>query len=344
MTTSDRDLLDWSPEAVVFDCDGTLMDSERHWQEARSRAFREHGLQPPPGFAEQALGLHYEDCGRLMAQAVHKPDLAEDLTAALLDHFLALVTGEPVTMPGAVRLVRLLSGRLPLAVASNCPRVVVEGSLERAGLLAHFQCLVVPDTGDCVRPKPYPDVYAVAARLCGVPRTGRWRWRTPWPVWKRPVGQACGSWASVLGHRATVPPGPTRGYRHWTLPNCWPGPTRSAACGGHDSFDSPPRSGNWRLMTPAASSACTTGPAGTRTPQRRPGPAAPDRPWLRNHAERVPHPGRRRGHRQPCRRECRLDRRRTVKTQARTPSAQAIRRAPHRDIVTCASSLCLTES
>ncbi|MBQ0885487.1 HAD family phosphatase [Streptomyces sp. RM72] len=169
MTTTDHDLLDWSPEAVVFDCDGTLMDSERHWQEARSRAFREHGLQPPPGFAERALGLHYEDCGRLMAQSVHKPELTEDLTAALLDHFLALVTEEPVTMPGAVRLVRLLSGRLPLAVASNCPRVVVEGSLERAGLLAHFQHLVVPDTGDRVRPKPHPDVYAVAARLCGVP-------------------------------------------------------------------------------------------------------------------------------------------------------------------------------
>ncbi|MFF7859429.1 HAD-IA family hydrolase [Streptomyces sp. NPDC007904] len=169
MTTSDRALLDPSLEAVVFDCDGTLMDSERHWQEARSRAFREHGLQPPPGFAEQALGLHYEDCGRLMAQSVHKPELTEDLTAALLDHFLALVTDEPVTMPGAVRLVQLLSGRLPLAVASNCPRVVVEGSLERAGLLAHFQHLVVPDTGDRVRPKPHPDVYTVAARLCGVP-------------------------------------------------------------------------------------------------------------------------------------------------------------------------------
>ncbi|MEV7218354.1 HAD family phosphatase [Streptomyces sp. NPDC093681] len=169
MTTLDHALLDWSLEAVVFDCDGTLMDSERHWQEARGRAFREHGLQPPPGFAEQALGLHYEDCGRLMAQSVHKPELAEDLTAALLDHFLALVTEEPVTMPGAVRLVRLLSGRLPLAVASNCPRVVVEGSLERAGLLAYFRHLVVPDTGDRVRPKPHPDVYAVAARLCGVP-------------------------------------------------------------------------------------------------------------------------------------------------------------------------------
>lgn len=168
MTTTPHGLLAWSLEAVVFDCDGTLMDSERHWQEARSRAFREYGLQPPPGFAVQATGLHYEDCGRLMARTVHKPELAEDLTAALLDHFLALVTDDPVTMPGAVQLVRLLSGRLPLAVASNCPRVVVEGSLERAGLRAHFQHIVVPDTGDGVRPKPHPDTYAVAARLCGV--------------------------------------------------------------------------------------------------------------------------------------------------------------------------------
>ncbi|MEU2554581.1 HAD family phosphatase [Streptomyces sp. NPDC013313] len=168
MPTMANDLLDWSPQAVVFDCDGTLMDSERHWQEARNRAFREHGLQPPPGFADQATGLHYEDCGRLMAQSVHKPELAQDLTNALLDHFLELVTDDPVTMPGAAQLVRLLSVRLPLAVASNCPRVVVEGSLQRAGLLQHFQHIVVPDPGDRVRPKPHPDVYDVAARLCGV--------------------------------------------------------------------------------------------------------------------------------------------------------------------------------
>jgi HAD superfamily hydrolase (TIGR01509 family) len=168
MTSTAFDLLDWSPEAVVFDCDGTLMDSERHWQEARNQAFHEYGLQPPPGFAEQAMGLHYEDCGRLMAHAVHKAELAKDLTAALLDHFLALITDAPVTMPGAAPLVRLLSARLPLAVASNCPRVVVEGSLERAGLLRHFQHIVVPDSGDGLRPKPHPDIYDLAARLCGV--------------------------------------------------------------------------------------------------------------------------------------------------------------------------------
>ncbi|MFJ9924838.1 MULTISPECIES: HAD family hydrolase [Streptomyces] len=169
MTTTAQ-LLDWSPRAVVFDCDGTLMDSERHWQEARNLAFREFGLQPPPGFAEQAKGVHYADCGRLMAESVHKPELTDGLTAALLDHFLELVTDDPVTMPGAAHLVRLLAGRMPLAVASNCPMVVVEGSLERAGLRGYFQHIVVPDTGDAeVRPKPWPDVYDLAARLCGVP-------------------------------------------------------------------------------------------------------------------------------------------------------------------------------
>ncbi|WP_053709212.1 HAD family hydrolase [Streptomyces sp. NRRL B-3648] len=168
MTTTAQDLFDWSPQAVVFDCDGTLMDSERHWQEARNQAFREYGLQAPPGFPEQAAGLHYEDCGRLMARSVHKPELAEALTGALLDHFVALVAEDPVTMPGAVQLVRLLAARLPLAVASNCPRVVVEGSLQRAGLRPYFRHIVVPDSGDGVRPKPHPDVYALAARLCGV--------------------------------------------------------------------------------------------------------------------------------------------------------------------------------
>ncbi|MCK8678520.1 MULTISPECIES: HAD family phosphatase [Streptomyces] len=184
MTTQAHPLLGWSPEAVVLDCDGTLMDSERHWQDARNRAFREFGLTSPPGFADRAKGVHYADCGRLMAEETHKPDLADDLARSLLEHFLRLVADNPATMPGAVEFVRLLAGRLPLAVASNCPLEVVEESLGRAGLLRHFAHVVVPtqapgsspsqavpDGSDAavpgaVRPKPWPDVYAMAARLC----------------------------------------------------------------------------------------------------------------------------------------------------------------------------------
>ncbi|OWA01372.1 hydrolase [Streptomyces sp. CS159] len=187
MAPISRTLADWSPEAIVFDCDGTLMDTERHWQDARTRAFREFGLPTPPGFAERAKGVHYLDCGRLMAQETNKPDLAADLSAALLRHFLSLVAEDPLTMPGAPEFVRLCSRRLPLAVASNCPLEVVDESLLRAGLRRYFRHVVVPTVqpehsrgpspaaeGEdgaepAVRPKPWPDVYSTAARLCGVP-------------------------------------------------------------------------------------------------------------------------------------------------------------------------------
>lgn len=159
-------LLSWTPEAAVLDCDGTLLDSERHWHEARLLALRDLGLRPAPGFAERALGLHYADCGRLMAEDAGKPELAAQLTEALLARFTELASADPVLMPGAAAFVRLLAQRLPLAVASNCPREVVETSLERAGLLRHFQHVVVP--GADLRPKPSPDVYRTGASLLGV--------------------------------------------------------------------------------------------------------------------------------------------------------------------------------
>ncbi|WP_406467484.1 HAD family phosphatase [Streptomyces hirsutus] len=160
-------ILSWSPAAIVFDCDGTLMDTEQHWQEARNITFRTFGLKPPAGFADRAKGMHYTECGALMAEETGKPDLVEGLTGTLLDTFTALVDRDPVTMPGAASLVRRAARHLPLAVASNCPREVVESCLDRAGLLGCFGHVVVAEEG--VRPKPQPDVYRVAARLCGVP-------------------------------------------------------------------------------------------------------------------------------------------------------------------------------
>ncbi|MEU1127003.1 HAD family phosphatase [Streptomyces sp. NPDC005899] len=160
-------ILSWSPSAIVFDCDGTLMDTERHWQEARNVTFRVFGLKPPAGFADRSKGVHYTECGALMAQETGKPDLADDLADTLLSSFTALVDQDPVTMPGAAALVRLAARSRPLAVASNCPRTTVESCLDRAGLLGCFDHVVV--AGEDIRPKPEPDVYSAAARLCGVP-------------------------------------------------------------------------------------------------------------------------------------------------------------------------------
>ncbi|GAA2321817.1 HAD family phosphatase [Streptomyces violaceusniger] len=157
--------LGWTPAAIVFDCDGTLMDSERHWEEAREVVLRSHGTAPDEEFARRTKGLHYTECGRMLAEFAGRPELADEMTGQLLDAFRRLVADDPVTMPGAPQLVAKAAVFAPLAVASNCPRDVVEDGLAKAGLLRYFGHVLVPE-GD-VRPKPYPDVYLEAARLCG---------------------------------------------------------------------------------------------------------------------------------------------------------------------------------
>ncbi|MER7411272.1 HAD family hydrolase [Streptomyces cacaoi] len=159
-------ILSWTPAAVVFDCDGTLMDTERHWQDARSLVLEEFGLAAGPGFAERAKGMHYTECARLMADEAGRPDLTAEMTERLLAHFTQLVSEDPVTMPGAVELVHGVERFAPLTVASNCPFEIVESCLRTADLLDCFEHIVVP--GDGVRPKPHPDPYLTAARLCGV--------------------------------------------------------------------------------------------------------------------------------------------------------------------------------
>ncbi|MFJ6214719.1 HAD family hydrolase [Streptomyces sp. NPDC092296] len=160
-------ILAWTPAAIVFDCDGTLMDSESHWVEARELVLHSYGVAPDAEFAARARGVHYTECGRLMAEAADQPQLAEEMTEQLLECFRKLVAENPVTMPGAPELVRSVARFAPLAVASNCPRDVVESSLTQAGLLELIAYVVVPDEAADLLPKPYPDVYLAAARLCG---------------------------------------------------------------------------------------------------------------------------------------------------------------------------------
>ncbi|WP_078843502.1 HAD family phosphatase [Streptomyces albus] len=162
--TADR-ILTWTPTAVVFDCDGTLMDTERHWQEARRQVLREYGVTPGAEFAERAKGIHYTDCGRLLAETAGRPELTGKMTEELLENFRSLVAEDPVTAPGAVEMVALAHEFAPLAVASNCPRDVVETCLDTAGLLLYIDHIVVP--GEGMPPKPDPDVYLAAAEACG---------------------------------------------------------------------------------------------------------------------------------------------------------------------------------
>lgn len=141
------------PAAVVFDCDGLLVDSAPCWRRAYERVLgRELG-------EEVLAGLN----GASVAAAAETLGVAADALDAALHE--AFATGPLRERPGARQLLSRLDGRLPVAVASNAPRDLVAFALRRLGLDSYLPVIVSADGGPG---KPAPDVYLAACTRLGV--------------------------------------------------------------------------------------------------------------------------------------------------------------------------------
>jgi HAD superfamily hydrolase (TIGR01509 family) len=151
-------------EAVVFDLDGVLIDSEPVWEEVRRGLVAEHSGHWAPDAQRRLMGMSTQEWARY---------LSEDLGVGLPpDQVAALVIGEMAAryrahlplMPGAVDAVRRFAARWPLGLASSAPAVLIETVLDAADLSSYFQ--VTMSTEQVPHGKPAPDIYlAVTARL-----------------------------------------------------------------------------------------------------------------------------------------------------------------------------------
>ena len=153
------------PAGVVFDCDGLLVDTEPCWTVAESAVFAARGL--PYGVAEKALfiGKSVPATVELMAGFFGETGNDDAIRTEVMSTVLDVIGGQAEPMPGAIELVRALSGRTPIGVASNSPRVVLDIALERAGLTGAFGAVIAAD--EVPVPKPAPDLYLTACRLLG---------------------------------------------------------------------------------------------------------------------------------------------------------------------------------
>ncbi|MGP9539618.1 HAD family hydrolase [Brachybacterium sp. AOP43-C2-M15] len=154
---------DWTPRAVVFDCDGLLLDTESVWQRAENLVVAAHGAVLRPGDAEVLHGSTIEVAAELIARRSGHPE--QDVRADLHREFDAALGTGIRTMPGAARILQLAGARVPLGCASNSWLSSLEDKLALGGLREHFTVLEASDTVE--RPKPAPDMYAAAARALG---------------------------------------------------------------------------------------------------------------------------------------------------------------------------------
>lgn len=191
----------------MFDCDGLLLDTEECWAVAEAALFAEHGRGIGPKERRLLLGAGPGKGGRVLATAFGLPGQEAVLFARLLELVEMRVAASTRPMPGAEGLVRGLSGTLPLGVASNSPRVVLEAALRSANLLRCFDVVVGSDEGE--EEKPAPDPYLLACRRLGV----------------EPARSV-----ALEDSRRGSPPHAARGYP-WSVSLRWKGWTsRASAC------------------------------------------------------------------------------------------------------------------
>ncbi len=155
-------------EAVIFDMDGLLIDSEAIYIEAMQEAARAVQRDVPPlDLCHATAGVPGPD-RFLMLQAHYGAgfDIGEFRDQFSLNVRRLLAEHIPLK-PGVVEMLDFLDEiGLPRAVASSARRATIENHLGRAGLLRRFTTYAGRD--DVERPKPHPDVYLEAARRLDV--------------------------------------------------------------------------------------------------------------------------------------------------------------------------------
>jgi HAD superfamily hydrolase (TIGR01509 family) len=151
-------------EAVVFDLDGVLVDSEPVWEQVRREVVASRGGHWADDAQQRIMGMSTGEWARYLSEDLGV-GLAPDAIAVLvIERMAARYTEHLPLMPGAVEAVRRMAARWPLGLASSSPPSLIAVVLDAAGLR---ECFVTAlSTEEVSRGKPAPDIYlAVCDRL-----------------------------------------------------------------------------------------------------------------------------------------------------------------------------------
>jgi HAD superfamily hydrolase (TIGR01509 family) len=152
-------------EAVAFDLDGTLIESERRWEAARRDVTETYGGTWDQNAQPAMMGLSTPEWIAYMQRELGVSLEADEIRQRVLERVVASYRQDLPLAKGAQAAVRRLAERWPLAVASSSPRELIELVVELAGLDGAFEAVV--SSGEVARGKPAPDVYLRACELLG---------------------------------------------------------------------------------------------------------------------------------------------------------------------------------
>jgi HAD superfamily hydrolase (TIGR01509 family) len=153
-------------DAIIFDLDGLLVDSEQAWNQARTAMAAEHGVAWTVDDHRACMGVSTRTWADYMIRRLELEMTPEQVAAHIIGTMVALYTRHIPYMPGALGAVNVAARHVRTGLASGSPRVLIDAVTNDAPMRGKFQAIVCSD--ELPHGKPAPDVYLKAAELLGV--------------------------------------------------------------------------------------------------------------------------------------------------------------------------------
>jgi HAD superfamily hydrolase (TIGR01509 family) len=154
-------------EAVVFDLDGVIVDSEHLWDEVREKLAHERGGRWHERAQADMMGMSAPEWSRYMHEVVGLAESPAEIDQLVVEGMLERYAERLPLIDGATDAVLRVAGSFRLALASSSNRRVIDAVLDAAGLASSFEVTVSSE--EVGRGKPAPDVFLEAARRLELP-------------------------------------------------------------------------------------------------------------------------------------------------------------------------------
>ncbi len=153
-------------QAVIFDMDGVIVDSEEYWWQSRLEFAERRGLGWSLDDQRLAMGRSTIEWARVMQERLALDLALEDIMREVIAGVNRRLAARLPVLPGAVEAARLAASAYPVALASGSPTQVIDEVMKLTGLDQVFQYVLYGDDMD--HGKPDPEIYLKTAAKLGV--------------------------------------------------------------------------------------------------------------------------------------------------------------------------------